>query len=100
MRDIYGVFKITSDTASSIDVSDNLNYHTNNVSDCNANDWKKVVSSSSSNCRTVSKLDVDNPLIGALDNSSLLTLSTYIQNNHNNDDIYYCCYMDLENHYT
>ena len=27
MRDIYGDFKITSDTASSIDVSDNLNYN-------------------------------------------------------------------------
>ena len=71
-------------------VSDDLKYHINNTSDCNANDWKKVISSSSSNCRTVSKLDNDNPLIGAVDNSSLLTLNTYIHNNHNNDDIYYC----------
>ena len=47
---------------------------------------------SSSNCRTVSKLDVDNPLIGALalDNTSYLTLDTYAHNSHNNDDIYYC----------
>ena len=52
-----------------------LAYHDNNTTDCNTNDWKKVVSSSSSNCRTVSKLDVDNPLIGALDNTSYLTFS-------------------------
>ena len=71
-------------------VSDDLEYHTNNTSDCNANDWKKVISSSSSNCRTVSKLDVVNPLIGALDNTSYLTLDTYTHNRHNNDDIYYC----------